>query len=170
MSFFDRLAQGIETVNDTLGQWLSWLAVAMVLVQFLVVLLRYVFGFGSILLQESILYMHGTLFMVGAGYTLHCDAHVRIDLFYRAASARRKAWVNLFGSLFLLIPLCAMIFLASYPYVMKSWAVFEGSRETSGIQGIFLLKTVILIFCLLFSLQGLALAIRSLQKIMARTA
>ena len=71
----------------------------MVLVQFALVLMRYVFGVGNVLIQESMWYMHGTLFMAAAGYTLLQDGHVRVDIFYREASARRKALVDLFGGI-----------------------------------------------------------------------
>ena len=135
----------------------------MVLVQFTLVIMRYVFGLGSILVQESLYYAHGTLFMIAAGYTLLTDGHVRVDVFYRAATPRRKAVVDLCGVLFLLLPVCILLWWTSFPYVIDSWKVLEGSRETSGIPGVFLLKSVILVFVVLIGLQGISLAIRSLQ-------
>lgn len=155
-------------MNEGIGRVVAWIALAMVLVQFLVVLLRYVFGVGFIQLQESIVYMHGLLFMLGAGYTLMRDGHVRVDVFYRGAGDRAKALVNLCGVLFLLAPLCALILHEAWPYVGASWAVREGSREASGIQGIYLLKTVILIFALLVLVQGLSLALHSVLVLMGR--
>nr|WP_184435878.1 TRAP transporter small permease subunit [Roseospira goensis] len=134
----------------------------MVLVQFLVVVLRYVFGLGFIWMQESITYMHGLLFMVGAGYTLLQDGHVRVDVFYREASPRRKALVNLLGTVLFLIPFCVLVLWVSWPYVANSWRVMEGSKETSGIQGVYLLKSVILVFGGLVILQGLSVIARSL--------
>jgi TRAP-type mannitol/chloroaromatic compound transport system permease small subunit len=156
------LARSIDRLNSVIGQATAWLALIMVLVQFLVVVLRYVFGLGFIWMQESIVYMHGLLFMVGAGYTLLQDGHVRVDVFYREATRRRKAWVNLLGTIFFLIPFCILIIWVSWPYVQNSWRVFEGSKETSGIQGIYLLKTVILVFAGLVVLQGVSVAARSI--------
>ncbi len=151
----------IDATNEHIGRAVSWLTLFMVLVQMAVVLLRYVFGVGWIALQESILYMHGTVFLVAAGYTLVHDGHVRIDIFYRSASARRKAATNLLGSVCLLLPMAAAIFWIAWPYVMQSWSVFEKSPEGSGIPAVFLLKTVILVYAALLALQGIALALRS---------
>jgi len=156
------MARAIDGLNRAIGQTTAWLALLMVLVQFLVVVLRYVFGLGFIWMQESITYMHGLLFMVGAGYTLLQDGHVRVDVFYREASPRRKAMVNLAGSVLFLIPFCTLILWVSWDYVANSWRVFEGSKETSGIQGIYLLKTVILVFGGLVILQGVSTIARAL--------
>lgn len=107
-------------------------------------------------MQELVLYLHATLFMVGASFTLKQDEHVRVDIFYRRFSPKTQALVNLAGTLFLLIPSCIFMFWISLDYVQASWAVFEGSREAGGLPGVFLLKTLIPIMALLLLLQGLA--------------
>lgn len=155
------IAGSIDWLNDTVGRAVSWLTLFMVLVQFALVIMRYVFGIGSILVQESLIYAHGTLFMMAAGYTLLVDGHVRVDIFYRGASPRSKAIIDLFGVIFLLTPFCILMWQVSLPYVLSSWAVLEGSRETSGIPAVFALKTVILAFVVLVFLQGLSLALKS---------
>ncbi len=162
MNFLASAARYIDAFNDKIGKGVAWLALTMVLVQFTVVVMRYVFGIGSIFMQESIIYLHAVVFMLGAGYTLLHGGHVRVDIFYREASARRKAVVDLLGVAFFLMPVCVLIWWASWPYVASSWRVFEGSREVSGIQAVFLLKTVILVFVALVVMQGISLAIRSL--------
>ncbi|MBB4267016.1 TRAP transporter small permease subunit [Roseospira visakhapatnamensis] len=162
------LARAIDGLNRGIGQATAWLALFMVLVQFLVVVLRYVFGLGFIWMQESIVYMHGLLFMVGAGYTLLQDGHVRVDVFYRDASRRRQALVNLAGSVLFLIPFCTLILWVSIDYVGNAWRVLEGSKETSGIQGVFLLKSVILVFGALVLLQGVSVIARSLLTLTGR--
>ncbi len=93
-----KIAHSIDTLNDAIGRYASWCAIALVLLQFLVVVLRYVFGVGVIMMQEGVVYLHATLFMLGAAYTLKYDGHVRVDVFYREAKPRTKALVNLFGS------------------------------------------------------------------------
>lgn len=163
MNALTRLAGWIDTLNEHVGRVVSLLALLMVLVQFIVVLQRYVFGIGSIWMQESIVYMHSFLFMLVAGYTLLHNGHVRVDVFYRTMSPRSKAWVDLLGTIFLIWPLCYLIFKVSLPYVEASWAVREGSRETSGIQGVFILKSVILAFVVLLALQSLSLLIHALR-------
>ena len=157
-----RLARLIDRASEALGRTIAWLALLIVLLQFAVVVLRYVFGLGSVKMQEGIVYLHATLFMVAAGYTLLHNGHVRCDIFYSAASRRTKAAIDLFGVCVFLVPMCALIAWVAWPYVAAAWAVREGSPEGSlGIPGVYLLKTVILVFAGLLALQGLALAIHS---------
>jgi TRAP-type mannitol/chloroaromatic compound transport system permease small subunit len=169
LSTVARITAAIDAFNDRIGRGVAWLALAMVLVQFLVVLLRYVFGVGALYLQELIIYLHGTMFMVGAGYTLLYNEHVRVDVFYRDAPARRQALVDIAGVVLFLLPVCTLITIYSWPYIAKAWAVREGSIEASGIQGVYLLKTVILIFTALMALQGIALVLRSILRLTGAT-
>jgi TRAP-type mannitol/chloroaromatic compound transport system permease small subunit len=156
------VVRSIDRLNETVGRGVAWLTLAMVLITFAVVLLRYVFAIGWVWMQESYVWLHGIVFMAGAGYTLLHDGHVRVDIFYRGASARHKALVDLFGSLLLLLPVVVLIFAVSVDYVADSWSRLEESREAGGMPALFLLKSVILVFCVLLGLQGLALAGRSL--------
>ena len=141
---------------------MAWLTLAMVLVTFAVVILRYVFSLGWVWLQESYVWMHGIVFMIGAGYTLLHNGHVRVDILYRPGGARYKALVDLFGSLLLLLPMVVLVFWVGFDYVTTSWSMLEESREAGGLPGLFLLKTVILLFCVLTGLQGLSLAAHSI--------
>jgi TRAP-type mannitol/chloroaromatic compound transport system permease small subunit len=138
----------------------------MVLVSVFVVVMRYAFDMGWIWLQESITYMHAALFLVGAAYTLKHDGHVRVDIFYRGFSPRKRAWVDLLGSLFLLLPVCLFIFSVSLDYVLQSWSLYEGSREAGGLDGVYLLKSLILVMAGMLVLQGLAIAIRNLLMLL----
>lgn len=162
------IANTIDYVNEHVGRIIAWTALFMVLVQFAVVVLRYVFAFSNTGLSESIWYLHGILFMLGAGYTLLYDGHVRVDVYYREASPRRKAWVDLLGAVFFLIPLCVLTFWLSWGYVLNAWAVLEGSTEISGLPLIFLYKTVIWVFATLLGLQALSMAIKALLFLAGR--
>ena len=155
-AYLARLSALIDGLNHRIGRSAAWLALAMVLVQFTVVVMRYVFGIGSIMMQEAIIYMHGVLFMMAAADTLLQDEHVRVDIFYARASAARKALVNLLGCSLLMLPFCILLFSVSTDYVSISWSVREGSRETSGIQGVYLLKSVILVFAVQMGLQAVS--------------
>ncbi len=135
-----------------------------VLVQFVVVVLRYIFGIGSLLLQESIVYMHGSAFLLGAAYTLAQDKHVRVDIFYAAASERRRRLIDSLGTAFFLIPIAVLVFWTSWPYVESSWSIRESSQETSGLPGIFLLKSTILVFAAQLFFQGCFLFAYSLSE------
>ena len=168
MNFLIRLAQGIDRLNDRLGRKIAWVALAMTGTQFVIVLMRYVFGTNAIWMQESILYMHSVLFMLGAGYTLLHNGHVRIDIFYREASPERKALTDLVGVFVFLMPVCVALFILAGPYVAASWAVLEGSRETSGIQAVYLLKGVMLVFAVLLVFQGISMAIHALAVLAGR--
>ena len=161
MSFLARFVGGVDALNEHIGRGVAWLTLVMVLITFGVVIMRYVFSFGFVWLQESYVWLHGIVFMVGAGYTLLHDGHVRVDIFYRPASPQRKALVDLIGAFFLMLPMIVLVFMVSYEYVIKSWVILEGSREAGGLPGLFLLKSVLWIFCLLVGLQGLSLAARS---------
>jgi TRAP-type mannitol/chloroaromatic compound transport system permease small subunit len=156
-----RSVQSLEAINEWVGRCVAWLALAMVLVTFSVVVLRYLFDTGWIAMQESVTYMHAVLFMAGAAYTLRHQGHVRVDIFYRRFSATAQAWVDLFGSLFLLLPACLFILSISWEYVASSWAIYEGSREAGGIEGVYLLKSMILLMAALLILQGVALILRA---------
>jgi TRAP-type mannitol/chloroaromatic compound transport system permease small subunit len=162
------IARAIDRLNHAVGRVAMWLALAMVLTQFAVVLLRYVFGLGFILLQEAVIYFHAVLFLLGAGYTLLHDGHVRVDILYRGASPRGRALVNLLGALFFLMPVCALIGLTALPYVEVSWGALEGSKETSGIPGVFVLKSFILVFVLLVGLEGVSLVLKNLLFLLGR--
>jgi len=155
------LADGIDAVMRGIGEWIAWLALAMVLVTFAVVLLRYAFDLGSISLQESVTYMHAVLFMLGIAYTLGRNGHVRVDIFYERLSRRGRAWVDLIGTLVLLFPVCVLILWLGWDYVAESWRVQEASREAGGIPAVYLLKTLILIMPVLLMAQGLAQALRN---------
>ena len=161
MHLLATVVRSIDRLNDAIGRAVSWLCLALVVTTGAVVILRYVFAVGFVWLQESYVWMHAVIFMVGAGYTLLHDGHVRVDVFYRSASRRYKAWVNLFGSMVLLLPMAGIVAYMSIGYVNDSWVRLETSREAGGLPALFLLKTVIPIFCVLLALQGLSLAGRS---------
>lgn len=162
MTFLESLARKIDIVNEYIGRGVAWLAVLMVLVQFAVVVMRYVFGVSELMMQESIVYMHALIFLVASGYTLLHNGHVRVDIVYGDATERTKAWIDLVGVFAILLPVCAVVWWSSFDYVSRAWAVREGSVEVSGIQGIYLLKTAILVFGTLLALQGISMAVRSL--------
>ncbi len=165
MEGLHQLVKRIDAFSEWVGQTMSWLTLLMALVTFVIVVLRYVFNVGWIWMQESVVYMHGLVFMLTAGYTLLHDGHVRVDIFYRPLSPQKKAWVDLLGTLLLLFPTCGLILYFGTPYVERSWSVFEGSKEAGGIPGVFLLKTAILLFPILIGIQGLSQVLRSVLVI-----
>ena len=143
---------------------MAWLALVIVLLQFALVVARYVFGFGSIWLTETVVYANAALFLLAAAWTLRAGGHVRVDVFYAQASARRRALIDLAGSIVLLLPFALVLLWLSAPYAARSWAILERSQESSGLPLVFLLKTLIPVFAALMALQGVAQAIRALSR------
>jgi TRAP-type mannitol/chloroaromatic compound transport system permease small subunit len=159
------LIDSIEHFIDWSGRTVSWLTLLMVIVTFIIVVLRYVFDIGWIALQESVTYMHAMVFLVGASWTLQQEAHVRVDIFYSRFSPRTKAWVDLGGSLLMLLPVMIFVAWISWAYVIDSWGVFEGSREAGGLPAVFLLKSLILVMAVMLILQALVQIARSVQTL-----
>ena len=157
----------IESFAIRTGQAVAWLTLLMAVVTFVIVVLRYVFGIGLIWMQESLVWMHAAVFMLGAAYTLGEDGHVRVDVFYREMSAARRAWVDLFGVLFFIWPVCGFLFFESFGYAADSWAGNEVSRNAGGLPypALPLLKTMLLLMPLAVALQGLAMFSRSLLQV-----
>lgn len=160
-----RIADAIDALNEWIGRGVAWCTLAMVLITFAVVVLRHVFHAGSIAMQESVTYLHAIMFMLGIAYTLKHDAHVRVDVFYRGWSERRRALANMIGTLLFLLPVAALIFLVSLGYVGDAWAVRETSREPGGLPWVYLLKTVIPVTAVLIALQGVAMLLRSVDTL-----
>jgi TRAP-type mannitol/chloroaromatic compound transport system permease small subunit len=154
-----RLVSGL---NRVIGEVLAWLALAMVLVCFTVVVQRYVFHISILALQDLYVWMNGAMFTGVAGFALLRDDHVRVDIFYRPWSIRRKAIADLIGVVIFLIPFMVVVLLYGLPYVQRSWRIWEGSANIGGMPGLFVLKTFILVFGVLVLLQGIAWAFRSI--------
>lgn len=160
-----KLADALERINHVIGHTLCWAALGMLLLQFMIVLLRYVFGYSFIFLDEGVLYFHATLFMLGAGYTFLVNAHVRVDIFYSGLSPRKQAIIDIFGHLFLLTPALFLLLWYSWPTVRNSWAILEGPISVGGIPASFLLKSLIPAYCVLLLVQGLAALVRDILRL-----
>jgi TRAP-type mannitol/chloroaromatic compound transport system permease small subunit len=159
----------IDKITDNTGKLISWLTLFMVLLTFLIVVLRYGFNVGWIAMQESVLYFHGTVFMLGAAYTLKADGHVRVDIFYQNFSIKGKALVNFLGALFLLLPVCIFIFYISFDYVATSWRIMETSSEAGGLPLVYLSKSLLLIMAITLSLQGVSEICRNLHTLLSKS-
>jgi TRAP-type mannitol/chloroaromatic compound transport system permease small subunit len=158
------IADAIDRMNRAVASVVRWLALIMVMVQFCIVIGRYVFGYNSIAAQESVLYMHATLFMLGAGFTLLVDKHVRVDVFYAKVSDAARRRIDILGHIFLLIPSMTALLYWSWPSVRNSWKILEGPISVGGIEAVFLLKSLIPAFCILILLQSVSLVVRLFHK------
>jgi len=151
----------IDRATQLGGRLLAWCALAMALITCTVVVLRYGFSTGAIALQESITYLHGSLFMLGVAYALRSGAHVRVDIFYRDFTARQKAWVDALGGIVFLLPLCAVIVVVSWGYVADAWAIRERSPEPGGIPYLYVLKTLLPLMAINLAVAGCADILRN---------
>lgn len=164
MPYTHRLRQisaKISKFNGQIGAGVSWLVLAMVLVIIYDVGMRYLFRIGSVGLQELEWHLFSVLFLLAAAAVLKDDGHVSVDVIYksRRISDRTRTWINLLGSLFLLLPFCLMILHSAWPYVLSSFLILEGSPDPGGLPYRFLLKLMIPLGFFLLLLQGIAVAI-----------
>jgi TRAP-type mannitol/chloroaromatic compound transport system permease small subunit len=164
------LSKFLDALSIRVGHAVSWLTFLMVIVTFVIVVLRYVFGMGLIWLQESLTWMHAAVFMLGAAYTLQQDDHVRVDIFYRKMSDKQRARVNLLGVLIFIFPMCAFFVYQSIDYVAASWSIREVSRNSGGLPypAVPLLKSILVIMPVAVGVQGLALLLRAAQVLRER--
>jgi TRAP-type mannitol/chloroaromatic compound transport system permease small subunit len=161
-------ADRIDRLNGAIGRAAAWLALVIVVLQFALVVARYVFSLGSIWLNETVFYAHAALFLLAAAWTLQLGGHVRVDIFYADARPRTRAWIDLIGAMVLLFPVTLSLLWLSWPYAARSWAVLERSQEASGLPLVFLLKTLIPVFAALMALQGVAQAARAIVVLRKR--
>jgi TRAP-type mannitol/chloroaromatic compound transport system permease small subunit len=162
------LARACDWINEQVGRRLMWLAALLVLVQFAVVVLRYLFGTSFIAMQESVIYIHATLFMLTIGYTFLHDGHVRVDVIYAGFGPRGRALVDLVGTLVAVLPFCALVLWFSWGFVGASWKMREGPMFVGGLPFVYLLKTTIPLFAGLLLLQGIATAIKAAMVLAGR--
>jgi len=146
---------GLRKIIDLSGKTVAWLTLLMVLLTFTIVILRYGFSLGWIWLQELLVYFHVTVFTVGAAWTLQHNGHVRVDIFYADMPVKKRALVDLLGTLLFLVPFCIFLLIIAWPYVAGSWKLLEGSREAGGLPAVFLLKSLILVLPALLLMQAM---------------
>jgi TRAP-type mannitol/chloroaromatic compound transport system permease small subunit len=160
-----KLADLIDAMSTFLGRTLSWAMLPVVAVSFSVVSFRYVFGMGYPWLQEVYLWLHGAAVLLVAGWVFKEGGHVRVDLLYKRWSAKAKAWADIVGLLAFLYPMMGFLFWWSLPGVQRSWRLLERSQTQDGLQFVYIMKTVIPVFCVLMMIQGLSMLIRSIATV-----
>ena len=156
-----------DRISDITGKVIAWFTLAMVLVTTIIVVLRYVFDAGFIWMQESVTWMHAAVFMIGAAYTLMHEEHVRVDIFYRKMSDKRRAIVDLVGVIIFLLPLCLYLALMAYDFAATSWSIQETSREPGGLPypAIPLMKSIVIVMPVALALQGVSMMMRAIATL-----
>lgn len=161
------LSSFLESVSEFSGKAVAWLVLLMVLVVSYDVTMRYLFNSGSTTLQELEWHLFSLIFMLGAAYTLKHDDHVRLDLIYHSnyMDDVKRAWVNILGGIFLLVPFCLLIIISSWPFVSQAFIHNEGSPDPGGLPYRWILKSSIPLGFFLLMLQGLADILKNICKV-----
>lgn len=162
-----RIAALIDKASDRIGRTIAWLTLVLVLLVAVIVVLRYLFQYGSVAMQESVMYVNALIFTLGAAYTLKEQGHVRVDIFYSQLKPRRQALVDLLGSCLLLLPCACFIIYASWEYVSVSWRIRESSAEGSGLPFVYLLKATIILLAVSLIVQGVSETIKAWARLHA---
>lgn len=160
----------LEGINEGVGRVAAWSTALMVGVIFFLVVMRYGFGSFNQQLSELATYFFGISFLFSSGYALKHDSHVRVDLFYAKWGERKKAIVDLIGTLFFLFPWCIVAIMTCWKYAYTSFKLGESSSQPSGLPAVWLLKFVILLGFVLLLVQGLALLLRSIRTLLQKRA
>jgi len=168
LQFLCALMRSINGLNKVIGNVFSWLSLGIVLVCFAVVFERYVFGSTRLWAQDLYVWLNGAMFTAVAGFALYRNDHVRVDIFYRGASPRRKAIADLIGVTVFLLPFMFVVYEYCYPFVRRSWRLFEHSANIGGMPGLFILKSFIIVFAVLVALQGISMICRSVLVLARR--
>ncbi len=168
MRFFKMVCRSIDALNEWVGMAVSWVTLLLVLVVFADVVMRYAFKTSFVFTQELEWQLFSFIFLVGAGYTLLHDGHVRVDIIYQQLSPKGRAWVNLIGVIAFLIPGCSMVIVTSAWFTYTSWAMGEGSPDPGGIPYRFIIKSAITVGFVLLLLQGISLGIKSAFELLGK--
>lgn len=162
MRILASIVKTISALNTLIGNAFAWLSLAIVVLCFAIVVQRYLFSTSIIWMRDLYVWLNGALFTAIAGFALLRGDHVRVDIFYRPASLRWKATVDIIGVFLFLLPFCWLVWVYGWPAVARSWRIHEASPNIGGMPGFFILKTFILVFAVLVGLQGIAMALRSI--------
>jgi TRAP-type mannitol/chloroaromatic compound transport system permease small subunit len=166
MNILKTLCRLIDTLNEWIGRGVAWVTLALVVVIFIDVVMRYLFNTSFVFTQELEWHLFAFIFLIGAGYTLLHDGHVRVDIVYQRLGLKGQAWINLLGVLFFLIPGCFMVMSTSWKFVVNSYMIMEGSPDPGGIPFRFIVKGCIPAGFLLLLIQGISLGMHSLLQIL----
>jgi TRAP-type mannitol/chloroaromatic compound transport system permease small subunit len=160
----------VNIINENIGKAAAWLTGILVVLVCGRVLGRMIFDSEPVWLPELEWHLFAMIFLLGAGYTLKHDKHVRVDLFYAKFPEKDKALVDLVGALLFLIPWCCLIIYVSYDYALGSFKILEGSPNPNGLPFRFIVKSAITIGASLLLLQALAMVANSVLTLKYKTA
>ena len=151
----------IDGFSVKVAEYVKWLLVALVVSVAFGVIALSIFGQAWTKFDESATYFHAMVILLGSAATLLAGQHVRVDIFHTKMNPRSKALVEIIGFYALLVPFCLVLIWNAQSFVRLSWVSLEGSPESDGIQGLFILKTFVSVFAVMLLMQGLSIASRA---------
>ncbi len=154
-------------IIDILGNFCSLLMLLMIINVFYDVIMRYFFNDVSIGMQELEWHLFAAMFMFGIAYTLKEDGHVRVDIFYETMSARKKAIINIFGSVVLALPMTLLIFYYSWDYTLEAYEMGEGSGDPGGLPHRWIVRSIIPLSSLFLVLAIIHVVLTQLKTLMS---
>jgi TRAP-type mannitol/chloroaromatic compound transport system permease small subunit len=159
----------VDATNSLIGKVVAWMTLGTVITCFATVYFRYALDSGFIWMQEAYVWQHAIVFLVGAGYTLLHGGHVRVDIFYSRMTAHNQARVEIFGTFAFMGPFLWIMFDKAWPFFLTSFVGDEGSQQPDGIPNVWLLKSMLVWFCVVVGAQGLATVARSVLFLSGRS-
>jgi len=169
IGIFKQYIAGVDWLTERLGAVVSWLTALLVLLIGYDVIMRYLFNSSSAGIYELEWHLFSMIFLLGAGYALKHDRHVRVDVFYHRMSKKQQAWINLIGTLFLLVPLSVIIIKSGFDFAANSFRLQETSPDPGGLPARFLIKSVIPAGFVFVFLQALAWIMKSIVTLTDRS-
>jgi TRAP-type mannitol/chloroaromatic compound transport system permease small subunit len=166
IKFIKMITGIIDRSNELVGRVVSWVSLLLVLVVFVDVVMRYAFRISFVFTQELEWHLFAFIFLIGAGYTLLHDGHVRVDIIYQRLGPKGKAWINLIGVIFFLVPGCLLVISTSWKFVGNSFSIMEGSPDPGGIPYRFIVKGTMTVGYILLLLQGISMGLHSLLQVL----
>jgi TRAP-type mannitol/chloroaromatic compound transport system permease small subunit len=158
-----------DACTATVGRIVQWFSIGTVLVCATVVVLRYGFRIGFVWMQELYVWIHAAVFILGAGYVLMRDGHVRVDIFYARWRPKTKAAVELVSSVVFLLPWLALLGWTTWPFMVLSWQAGEPSDQLGGMPALYVLKICLMLFVVFMGIAMLAVMARCVLVLLGRT-
>ncbi len=162
MNTMKKYIAAVDSLNERIGNGISWMTFLLVLVVCFDVVTRYIFKSSSVGVQELEWHIFAVIFLMGGAYTLKHEKHVRVDIFYSRMNERKQALINLAGTVLFLIPFCLLIIFSSFDFVWNSFSIGESSPDPGGLPFRFILKAVLPLSFFFILLQGISLLFKSI--------
>lgn len=160
----------LDSINEYIGRLIAWAALLLVVVVCVDVAFRYLLRQSNAALPELEWHLFSLIFLLGSGYTLRHNKHVRVDVLYAGWHIRQQTWLNLLGHVLLLVPFCFILIYGSQPFVYRAFITMEGSADPGGLPYRFLIKSAIPACGVLLLIQASAELLKCIEQLIEHSA